>query len=154
MDMESVELMPYLDQAEKLTLGVGHLLTQTELASGQIYLDGKFTDWKNGLTREQVMALLAQDLRATETVVNAHVRVPLEQYQFDALCAFCFNVGAGAFVNSTLLKRLNEGRYEAVPEQMRKWVYVTKGGQKVVSKGLKNRRDAEIKLWGGDNDQP
>lgn len=150
MEMEAVELMPYFDQAQKLTIGIGHLLTENELATGQLFIDGKFIDWKNGIAREQAMALMAQDIRAAEVVVGSNLRVPLEQHQFDALCFFCYNVGSSAFVNSTLLKRLNQGQYESVPGQIRLWVYVTRDGKKVASKGLRARREREILIWKGD----
>lgn len=154
MDMEGISLAVYKDVAGLDTVGVGHLLTRAEIESGVVVIGEEFVPYHNGLTREQVGRLLEQDLRDTEEAVNRLVTVPLTEAQFDALVCFCFNVGAGAFKASTLLKRLNAGRYEAVPGQMRQWVYVTKGGKKVVSAGLKNRREAEIKLWGGDHDQP
>jgi GH24 family phage-related lysozyme (muramidase) len=56
-----------------------------------------------------------------------------------------------AFLNSTLLKRLNAKNYKEVPNQMMKWVYITdpKTKKKVVSKGLFNRRTADVALWNG-----
>lgn len=152
MIAESVELFAYPDEGGRMTIGIGHLLTQLELDRGTLYLDGQFVDWRDGITLEQAEALMAQDLRSAEATVNAHVKVPLEDNQFDALCFFTFNVGVSAFVTSTLLKRLNDGQYEAVPGQMRKWIMVTKDGQKVPSKGLRNRREREIAIWNGGGD--
>lgn len=149
IDMESVELMPYIDQAQKWTVGVGHLLTSTELERGSIYIGGEFVPYRNGLTREQVTQLLMQDIRVAEDAVTRLVKVPLTQNQFDALVFFTFNIGGSAFQSSTLLRELNQGRYEAVPAQMRRWVYVTQDGQRVPSKGLRNRREREIKIWMG-----
>ena len=54
--------------------------------------------------------------------MNDGVKVPLEQDQFDALTSFVFNVGSGAFRDSTLLRLLNEGKYDEVPEQLNRWV--------------------------------
>ena len=54
--------------------------------------------------------------------MNDAVKVPLEQDQFDALTSFVFNVGSGAFGESTLLKLLNVGKYDEVPAQLDRWV--------------------------------
>ena len=62
-----------------------------------------------GLTKNQILDLLGQDLEVAEGVVNDSAEVDLSQNQFDALVSFCFNVGAGAFQNSTLLRLLNQG---------------------------------------------
>ena len=59
---------------------------------------------------------------AAADAVNDAVEVPLNQDQFDALVSFVFNVGAGAFEGSTLLRLLNEGRYRDVPKQLDRWV--------------------------------
>jgi lysozyme len=149
MDLEGVVTEMYHDQAGLPTIGVGHLLTQNELATGLIYIDGDYLDWRGGLTREQTGALLRQDLRAAEIAVDQWVRVPLSDHQRDALICFCFNVGVGAFSRSSLVARLNAGSYEAVPGQMRLWNKITKGGAKVVSTGLARRREREIELWEG-----
>ena len=57
--------------------------------------------------------------------------------------SFTFNVGAGGFQRSTLLKRLNAGGYDAVPGQLRLW---NKGNGKVLP-GLVSRREAEARLF-------
>ncbi|HAO23447.1 MAG TPA: lysozyme, partial [Desulfobacteraceae bacterium] len=51
--------------------------------------------------------------------------------------------GVEAFKSSTLLKLLNQKKYQEVPNQLRRWVH--SGGAEVG--GLKNRREKEIKLW-------
>jgi lysozyme len=133
----------YDDSAGLPTIGVGHLLTQEENSSGKITINGQPIDYSLGLTDQQVMDLLAQDLVRFEQVVQNEVRVDLNQNQFDALVSFSFNVGTQAFKNSTLLKVLNDGLYEEVPDQLRRWV---KAGGKTVQ-GLVNRRENEINLW-------
>ena len=142
-EWEGVELNVYRDVADLPTIGVGHLLTRDELTSGKIFIRGELIKYADGLTRKQVIDLLGQDLRRFEEVINERVRVDLKQTQFDALVSFSFNVGGYAFRNSTLLKLLNQGKYNEVPNQLRRWVY--SGGQKV--QGLANRREKEIELW-------
>jgi lysozyme len=143
---EGFELKVYKDSAGLLTIGVGHLLTKSELSSGKIVINGVTVKYANGLTEQQALDLLSQDVQPAEQTVNTNVKVPLNQNQFDALVSFTFNVGGGAFKSSTLLKVLNQKQYTEVPTQLLRW---TRAGGKVVQ-GLLNRRQNEIKLW---NDQ-
>jgi lysozyme len=133
----------YRDAAGKLTIGVGHLLTRSELSSGKIWIQGEAVRYAAGLSDRQVLDLLGQDLQGAENAVNECVEVELQQNQFDALVSFCFNVGATAFKNSTLLRRLNQGGYEEVPAQLRRWVHCSG----IVVPGLVSRRQHEIVLW-------
>ena len=71
------------------------------------------------------------------------MRVPLAQHQFDALVSFVFNVGGGAFRESTLLRELNAGDYDAVPRELNRWV---KAGGRTLP-GLVRRRGAEGVLF-------
>src|ERR1044071_1329667 len=118
-EWEGVELNVYRDVAGLPTIGVGHLLTKDELSSGKIVLNGAPLKYGSGLTEQQVMELLSQDLAGFEKTVCECVTVELNQNQFEALVAFSFNVGADAFKNSTLLKVLNQKQYADVPDQLR-----------------------------------
>ena len=136
----------YKDSAGLPTIGVGHLLTKSELSSGKIVINGTSVPYSGGLTNQQVLNLLSQDVNPAGQAVNNNVKVTLNQNQFDALVSFTFNVGSGSFNSSTLLKVLNQGEYDQVPDQLRRW---NKAGGKVVQ-GLVNRRENEIKLWNGE----
>jgi len=140
---EGFKLQQYKDSAGLPTIGVGHLITKSEQASGAIVINGVPVQYANGLTDQQALDLLSQDVGPAETSVNNGVKVALNQNQFDALVSFTFNVGGGAFASSTLLKVLNQGQYDQVPDQLRRW---NKAGGKVVQ-GLVNRRTNEINLW-------
>ena len=142
---EGFELKVYKDSAGFPTIGVGHLLTRSELTSGKIVINGVPVQYAGGLTIQQVLDLLSQDVSpAAQTVTNS-VKVTLDQNQFDALTSFTFNVGGGAFTGSTLLRLLNQSQYDQVPTQLRRW---NKSNGQVVQ-GLINRRENEIKLWNG-----
>jgi lysozyme len=75
--------------------------------------------------------------------VNQLATVPLTQNQFDALCDFVFNVGAGNFEESTLLRKLNDGDYGGAASEFDRWVH---SGQTVLP-GLVRRRAAEKALF-------
>lgn len=136
----------YNDPAGIPTIGVGHKLTQSELNSGKIMINGVAVRYADTLTDQQVLALLAQDVAPAQDAVSNGVTVALNQNKFDALVSFTFNVGTGAFAGSTLLKVLNQGQYDQVPDQLRRWVHA---GSKVLP-GLVTRRENEIKLWNGE----
>ena len=83
--------------------------------------------------------------------VRKFVKVELTQNQFDALVDFAYNAGVGALQKSTLLKKVNAGKFDEVPAEFMKW---TKGGGKELP-GLVRRRRAEVKLWRGlDTEAP
>ena len=142
---EGFELKLYKDSAGLPTIGVGHLLTKSELTSGKIVINGIPVRYSGDLTNQQVLDLLSQDLKPSEQAVNNCVKVALNQNQFDALVSFAFNVGNPAFAASTLLKMLNQKQYADVPAQLLRWV--RSGGQ--IVQGLLNRRKNEISLWNG-----
>lgn len=141
--LEGVETHQYLDSRGLPTIGIGHLLSKSELSSGKIWINGNIVYYKNGLSNPQIYQLLIQDAKTASKAVNTFVKVPLTQNQFDALTSFCFNIGNTAFKNSTLVKELNAKRYENVPSQMRRWKYA--GNE--ISQGLINRREQEIALF-------
>lgn len=134
----------YYDSAGLMTIGVGHLLTRSELTSGKIYIFGETVKWREGLTDLQINQLLDQDLDSFESDVNEAVRVPMTQYEFDSLVSFSFNVGRTAFFRSTLLKRINSNASKSeISRQFGRWV---RSGGRVIN-GLINRRNAEVALF-------
>jgi len=106
---------------------------------------GTTTDVKDGdtVTETEATALLIYDLQNFAYEVNYHVTVEMTQNQFDALCSFVYNCGAGNFRASTLLKLLNQGAYKAAAQQFLRW---DKANGKVLP-GLTKRRAAEKALF-------
>lgn len=95
------------------------------------------------ITEEVAIQKLKADVSSAAATIKALVHAPLNQNQFDALVSFVYNVGAGNFSKSTLLRRINDGRWEIVPEEFKRWIYVN--GQP--SKGLIKRRTSEAGLF-------
>ncbi len=146
-EWEGVVNHTYLDSAGLQSLGVGHLLTSLEKATGCVNIKGQHVLTANGITMRQALDLLAQDVAVAENAVNEHIKVPLTQNQFDALVIFTFNIGTGGFGTSSVLKDINSKDFADVPNDFRKWNKVTINGQHVVDKGLVRRRELEIKLF-------
>jgi lysozyme len=127
----------YDDPAGHCTIGIGHLVHLGRC-------DGREpAEFKRGIARERAFELLQQDAAEVARAVVRHVRVPLKQHQFDALCSFGFNCGTGAIATSTLTRRLNAGEFAAVPHELNRWVKA--GGQTLP--GLVRRRKAEGRLF-------
>jgi lysozyme len=120
----------YLDAAGFPTIGYGHRLLNP-------------ASFPNGIDEPQAAEILASDVRDAEQAVQRLVTVPLTQGQFDALVDFCFNLGAGKLVSSTLLKILNCGRYDDAAEELLRWDHAS--GREIAA--LKARREAEAELW-------
>lgn len=98
-------------------------------------------------TEQQAEENLDDDLYGAAYAVSVLVKVPLTQGQFDALADFVYNLGSGKLAGSTLLRLLNNGEYDRVPAELRRWKYAD--GE--VSQGLIQRRSGEVVLWeGGD----
>lgn len=122
----------YQDSAGLDTIGYGHLLTPADKLRGLRYV-----------TEAEAVELLASDVATAESAVNRLVKVPLTQNQFDALVSFVYNVGAGAFSRSTMLKKLNSSDYAGAADQFHVWRLA--GGR--VVQGLVNRRASEASLF-------
>lgn len=139
----------YHDSAGLDTIGIGHLLTRSELMSGYVTIGGVSVKYDEGLTEEQSLKLLDQDLDGYEHIVNKLVNVPLTQNQYDALVIFAFNIGCAGFENSSALTSINKNDFAAVPDNMKRWNKVRdkKTKQLVVDNGLINRRNKEVQLF-------
>jgi len=117
---EGLSTYLYKDAGGYPTIGIGHLLTKSEITSGKIIVLNEVVFIRNGLSGTQCVQLLIQDLKEAEDAVNLYVFAELNQNQFDALVSFVFNVGVGAFRKSTLLRLLNQGQYDEIPAQLRR----------------------------------
>lgn len=95
------------------------------------------------ITHAQAMQHLSEDLATAERGVEAAVRVPLTQNQFDALVSLAFNIGVSALQGSTLVRLLNMGDYAGAAGQFVRW---NRAGGRVMQ-GLTNRRMDERDLF-------
>jgi len=133
-EFEGCKLAAYQCPAGIWTIGIG----------STHYGDGTpVTKSRTLPTEKAAIALLAATIGQYEKAVNA-VDAELTQNEFDALVCLCYNIGAGNFASSTLVKMLNAGEdKEEVAKQFVRW---NKAGGKVMA-GLTRRRDAEAELF-------
>lgn len=89
---------------------------------------------------------LEKGLEPYENAVKSCVKVPLTQNEFDAYVDFTYNAGTTAFCNSTIVKYLNQQRYEDACHELLKWNKFR--GQ--VLPGLTKRREQEFKTCMGE----
>lgn len=89
--------------------------------------------------------LLMRDLHSAILTIANSVKVPLTTVEWIALSSFVYNVGAGNFASSTLLKLLNYGNYYAAAQQFQCWDL---HNGKIIS-GLLRRRLAEASEFEG-----
>lgn len=90
---EKLRLKKYKCAAGVWTIGWGHVIKKDE-------------DYET-IDRATADSLFYEDLRIAEDCVCSLVKVPLTQYEFDALVSFVFNVGCNNFTQSTLLRKIN-----------------------------------------------
>lgn len=137
---EGCRLKAYRCPAGILTIGYGH----TSAAGDPQVVEGMT------ITQEQALEILHCDLIKYEKGVAELVKVQLTQNQFDVLVDFAYNAGVGALAKSGLLRAVNAGNFDAVPDELMKW---TKGGGKVLP-GLVRRRQAEAAWWRAHEHHP
>ena len=91
------------------------------------------------ITPPVALARALADVQKFEGALRRCVTVPLHQHEYDAYTQLAYNIGAGAFCSSTLVKKLNAGDYEGACAQISRWDRA--GGQQV--RGLTVRRAKE-----------
>lgn len=97
------------------------------------------THWTKGEAEQR----FRDELDKFEVAVMKHVKVPLNQNEFDALVSFAYNCGEGALAKSTLLKKLNAEKRTEAAKQFASW---SRGGGRVLN-GLVARRAREAALF-------
>lgn len=108
---EGERLVGYSDVRGISTIGVGHTGT----------VDGHPVTVGMKITQNESTKLLLDDLAWVSTSIAKNVRAELSQNQYDALTSLIFNIGATAFRDSTVLKRLNAGDYTGAGDAFLMW---------------------------------
>ena len=125
---EGFEAKAYLCPASVWTIGYGRTRNVRE---GDV------------VNEKQAERDLLEELEEFGDQVSSTVKVSLEQSQFDALVAWTFNLGVGNLRESTMLKKLNNSKFDKVPSEIKRW---NKAAGKTLD-GLVRRRQAESLLF-------
>lgn len=121
---EGFEVVAYKDTGGLSTYCVGHLAKKGEVVKKQY-------------TEDECVALFVKDWVIHERLLNSVVIVPYRsEWMKGALTDFTFNKGIGNVASSTLLKNLNNKKYDAACEQLSRWVYGKVNGLSTVLPGL------------------
>ena len=131
---EGLSLKPYLDVVNIPTIGWGNTF----------YEDGTKVKLGDQISKTYALKLL-------EVVANRDfadkifpsIKVKVTQSQFDAMVSLAYNIGVGAFLKSTLLKKVNAGDFTGAGEEFLRWNKA--GGKEVL--GLTRRREREKQLF-------
>lgn len=134
-NFEGLKLKAYQDIAGIWTIGYGSTFNP-------------FTNRKvqpgDTITKEEAYDWLQEHIKFFRGNVIKLLKVPQSQKQINALTSLAYNIGIGAFRNSTLLRLLNSGAPAVqVADQFLRWNR-SKGK---ISKGLINRRNLERELY-------
>lgn len=139
---ESFRSNMYLDQRGLPSIAWGHLIEKDD-PEGYMHRTVSF---------EEGEELFEKDLYfKAELCINTYVKIPLNQFEYDSLASFVFNIGCSAFRNSTLLKKMYNAAYttQDIANEMLRWNKVKIGDKLVESAGLTRRREAEKSMFLG-----
>jgi lysozyme len=125
---EGCETTAYQDSVGVWTIGFGHTKGVEEGQTCSI---------------EDAESMLADEMDEYEGYINNMVKVDLQQHEFDALVAWVYNLGPTNLGESTMLKVLNGGQFDRVPDEMNRW---TRAGGEILE-GLVRRRQAESLMF-------
>ncbi|CAG9265123.1 Lysozyme [Paraburkholderia unamae] len=121
--------------AGNATVGYGHLVHL-----GKISGAASEKPFKSGITEAEAEALLRKDIAWAENKINDGVKIPLFQFEYDALVCFLYNLqrhGEG------IIDFVNTGDYNKVGNKIRE--YSNSKGKPV--KGLQRRRHREAEMF-------
>lgn len=102
--LEGVSYIPYKDIVGVWTVCHGH--TGKDIMLGKTY------------TKAECKALLNKDLATVARQINPYIKVDIPETMRGALYSFVYNVGAGNFRTSTLLRKINQGDTVRVRQQV------------------------------------
>ena len=132
---EGCRNLAYKDSVGIATIGIGFIRYTLGEKAGQRVKNGDF------LSDEEIIAEFSNQIQTYENAVKSAVKVQLTQSQFNACVSLCYNIGVAAFSNSSVVRELNQSRFQAACRAFALW---NKAGGRVIQ-GLVNRRLLEQK---------
>jgi lysozyme len=107
--------------------------------------DGKKVEMGQVITLEDAEKLLMWEVMSK---TKALPKMNLTQNQHDSIISFCYNLGVGAFLKSTLYKKININPNDSsIRDEFMKWTKARVKGVLTELPGLVKRRKAEADLY-------
>ena len=110
---------------------------------GTTQVDGQPVREGMTISREQALQYAQQEVNKLWSKIESILKVKINDNQMNALVDFAYNLGFNALKNSTLMRLINESKFDEAANQFSRWVYA--GGK--VLPGLVKRREAERQLF-------
>lgn len=132
-EFEGFSSTAYLCSAKKATIGYGNTFWE----------DGTPVKIGDQISKERAETLLKHVVDNFSVAVEVDIKIEVTQNQFDALVSLAYNIGLGAFKNSTLLRQLNRGNFVGASQEFLRW---DKSNGKPLL-GLTRRREREKLLF-------
>lgn len=113
---------------------------------------GLHVDANTIMTKDAADKYFKESVDIMGDTMNSVIKVPLQQYQFDALGILAWNIGVSALDNSTIMKRLNALDYKGAGDAFLMWDKwrETPTSPLTESPQLKTRRLYEQSIFNGD----
>ena len=150
-DVKEPGLQPYLCPAGVWTIGYGRALYSSELKRflTKVYPSDKEVAYRMypSVTIEEAEQMLDEDIQVRNDKVLSFIKndVTVSQHELAAYISFAYNIGLGAFEDSTCLKYINKGNARLARAAM--GFFVKASGCNNV--GLADRRYTEQKCHEG-----
>jgi lysozyme len=142
-EAEGFRAKPYLCPAGHWTIGFG----MTRYPDGRAVAPGD-----RPITREEAADMLRTLIeRLWEDIAPHFERVPVA-CQGAAMLSLAYNIGAGAFLASTLVKKFDAGDISGAADEFLRWNKARVNGAVVELAGLTARRRKERALFLGETD--
>ena len=132
-EFEGFSSVAYLCSAKKATIGYGNTFWE----------DGTPVKIGDQISKERAETLLKHVVDNFSVAVEVDIKIEVTQNQFDAMVSLAYNIGLGAFKNSTLLRQLNRGNFVGASQEFLRW---DKSNGKPLL-GLTRRREREKLLF-------
>lgn len=107
--------------------------------------DGKKVKLGEKISLDQAEKLLLWEVTNKSKALPV---MPVNQNMFDAIVSFVYNLGIGAFLRSTLYKKIQANPFdETIRNEFLKYSYAKVKGEMKQLKGLVKRRTEEVNLY-------
>ena len=136
---EGIALSKYKDSVGVWTIGIG--ATRSEIADLSAWPLSKT------ITIQEAFDLFSRSIVKYEDAINKALARPIDQYQFDALVSWCYNVGVGWVPKATIIKLVNQ---DASPKELYNALLMFRKPPEIIGRRIK---EANLLAYGkyGEN---